>query len=344
MPKIINHIVTTIVFISLFFFPAFSQNSDIQSIRTRAYNGDAQAMIELAQYYKTKGNHDLAQSWLAKAEQANPSSSSSMKEEFAVEDNLNRADNMRDKDPMQALNIYLKYYDVNNVHALVSIGYLYDIGLGVEKNVIEANKYYQQAMDINRDLAYNYMNVNAPAAFKILEDDAYSNSNNLRAIKKVAAKYYEDGHDNALMSTSSNPSLHIEKWCDYDLLDKAERLYKKAIELGDVEAKIGLNEINNWKDLAKRDAESRNSDNQLFNSTMQNFAGVWRCRNSRTQYKFDSKGNGWFRNGSGRAWESLGVTYKSYNCISVYDAHARHTLMISGGTMTQDNSYVYYKE
>ena len=87
--------------------------------------------------------------------------------------------------------------------------------------------------------------------------------------------------------------------------------------------------------------KQKTKDRKSYNETMRNFAGIWTCPSSYTQFKFDSSGNGWFRNGSGRAWETLGVTYISYNCISVYDAHARHTLEISGSTMIQDNAYVY---
>lgn len=340
MRRIICNIGAAIAFIFWLSIPAFSQSSDLQSLRTRAYNGDAQAMIELAQYYKANGKHDLAQSWLEKAEKINPGLIDATKEDFAIEDELNHADIIREKEPMQALNIYLKYYDSNNVHALVSIGYLYDRGIGVSQDSNDANKYYRQAMAIDHERACNYMNVDAPIAFKLLEEEAY-NSNNLNIIKKVAAKYFENGHENAYVSTESNPRPHWEKRWDYELLEKAEELYNKAIELGDNEAEKRISEIHEWIGVAKRENEAMSASRERINSTMRNFAGVWTCSNSYTQYKFDSNGNGWFRNGSGRAWETLGVTYKSYNCISVYDAHARHTLEVSGSTMTQDNTYVY---
>ena len=121
--------------------------------------------------------------------------------------------------------------------------------------------------------------------------------------------------------------------------------YKKAAQTGIAEAQTKINEltalIQKKEEKERQEEVSRRTDQELYYSTMRNFAGFWTCSNSYTQYKFDSNGNGWFRNGSGRVWETLGVTYKSYNCISVYDGHARHTLEVSGRTMKQDNSYVY---
>ncbi len=92
-----------------------------------------------------------------------------------------------------------------------------------------------------------------------------------------------------------------------------------------------------------QNAEYAQTNNNNFNETKQRFAGVWRCSNNITQFKFDSNLNGWYRNGSGMAWQTMRVTYKGYLRVQVYDAHSVSNLEISGRTMKLNGVWEYHR-
>lgn len=355
MQKIIINIVTTFAFIIGISIPAFSQSGDLQSIRNRALNGDPQAMIELSQYYQSNGKRDLANGWLEKAEKTSPGITARIKQDYDIDNELSQADAKAKEQSMAAMNTYLKYYDANNIHALVGIAHLYDLGWGIKRDRTEAKKYYDKALSINKDAAYRYMqamivwedfNYNPKSMmFSILDDAIDKGCDNVAVILRLAQCYFVQSHSKkGTYKTNSGYGTYNAYYnVNTDYLDRSELLYQKAAKLGADDANNMLKRINELRgELALQKNEERDF-NDDYRSTMQNFAGVWTCRNSYTQYKFDSKGNGWFRSGSGYVWETLGVTYKSYNCISVYDGHARHTLEVTGSTMTQDNYYRYRK-
>lgn len=305
-------------------FNLFSQTENLQSIRQRAYNGDPQAMIELAQYYKSNDNQSLADSWLKKAEETSPGCTKEAQNAIAIEKELYEADKNADyEDGMGSLNTYLKYIDSNNVHAMVGLGRMYERGYTVGKDLEEAANWYQKAINIDPDKAFKCMDLNGEFALSLVEKDA--NKGNVKSMF-LLAKYYESEGD----------------------LNEAQIWYKKAAKTGDVEAKHKNEEVAEaiedakfWEEYHQKEREQ---NRQVYNETMRNFAGVWTCRNSYTQFKFDSNGNGWFRNGSGIAWESLGVYYLGKNKIKVYDAHAIHILVFTGNSFTQDDTYVYYRQ
>lgn len=244
----------------------------------------------------------------------------------------NELDKLKRGNPKEYFKRVYQLAGENNVNAMVRLGKLYDSGDGiVSKSTEEALSWYRKAIVIDEAFALENISVNGDASLQIIKE--YVNKGNANAFMRLADYYNSScrpyGGD---VQNTETAKMAISN-------------YKKAAQAGIAEAQTKINEltalIQKKEEKERQEAESRRLEQELYSSTMRNFAGFWTCSNSYTQYKFDSNGNGWFRNGSGRAWETLGVTYKSVDCISVYDAHARHTLEVSGNTMTQDNSYVY---
>lgn len=334
--------------------------------KDKAKAGDANAQFELASCYYSnigvKNDYAEAMKWaLRAAEQGQP-------EAMELVGRMYQEGQGVDKDSDKAKEWFWKAYKTaiirpDDARALYTIGILFQNGRGVELQKLLAIRYYTEAAELNYsnamyELAYMYYNHEGTPT-----DYAKANKWYRRAA--------ELGHPQAMNNLGwsyAHGNCGVQDY--YECMEEASKWYRKAAELGNPNAmenlsllyynqalglpyNDSLNEAEKWMrksaELGRRGAiewlaKNSSSNSSLERDTYKNFAGVWRCKNSYTQYKFDSNGNGWFRNGSGRAWESLGVTYKSYNCISVYDAHARHTLEISGSTMTQDNSYVYRKQ
>lgn len=321
--------------VMLLFGPAnllLAQTNDINSLKEKAMSGDADAMFSLSRAYAENGEYELSRLWLIEA--ANRGSQDAIIFFRTLMEDVDVTLYMGDD--RESFKQLYQLAEQNDAVAMMRLGYLYETGKGVvSQNTEEALKWYRKAFAINETEALKRISVNSDASRQIIEE--YAQKGNDKAILALA-EYYDQ---------CCRESFNREN-IDREAASKALEYYKKVSQSGNTEAKQKMGvlaaDLKKQDEMKREKAERAKADADLRRSTYKNFAGVWRCKNSYTQYKFDSNGNGWFRNGSGRAWETLGVTYKSYNCISVYDAHARHTLEISGSTMTQDNSYVYRKQ
>ena len=290
-------------------FEIFGQVDNIKDIRSRAYAGDAKAMIELSNYYKNKGKNELAKMWLDKAQKKEPEAVMKIKKADAVEKEINSG----------SLKACFKYAYENNPHAMIVVGNSYDNGEGVDVDKDEALKWYRKAQAIDESLLFKYINLKGEASRLIMSEIA--NKGNTEAMIRLGE------------TSSSDAEAH--KW------------YKMAAAKGDRRGKQKSDELYAQRkaeqaaeEAAEEAAEGRRT---LYRSTFRDMAGYWTCSNSYTQFWITSDGRAYFRNGSGYAWEELGVKYMDYYKIRVYDAHAVHYLKLKGNQLIQDDTYVYYR-
>ncbi len=287
----------------------YAQTGNIKNVRERAYAGDAKAMIELSNYYKNKGKDELANMWLDKAKSAEPEAVKKIRDAEKVANEVEKG----------TLKDYFKHAYNNNPLAMVRVGNCYDNGEDVAVNKDEALRWYRKAQAIDESLLFEYMVLKGEASRLIMSEIA--NKGNTEAMIRLGE------------TSSSDAEAH--KW------------YKMAAAKGDRRGKQKSDELYAQRkaeqaaeEAAEEAAEGRRT---LYRSTFRDMAGYWTCSNSYTQFWITSDGRAYFRNGSGYAWEELGVKYMDYYKIRVYDAHAVHYLKLKGNQLIQDDTYVYYR-
>lgn len=292
-----------------------AQDNDINTIRQKAYSGDTDAMIELSRIYEKQGEKELSLKWLEKATKSGNQTA------IAMSGN-NEVDNaIHEKDPIKKFQVLYKYAEAGNVKAMIGLGDLYETGTAVAKNTEEAIKWYRKAYTIDERLLLNSLTIFSTEDASRLMMIEIANKGNTEAMIRLGE------------TSSSDAEAH--KW------------YKMAAAKGDRRGKQKSDELYAQRkaeqaaeEAAEEAAEGRRT---LYRSTFRDMAGYWTCSNSYTQFWITSDGRAYFRNGSGYAWEELGVKYMDYYKIRVYDAHAVHYLKLKGNQLIQDDTYVYYR-
>lgn len=282
---------------------------NINDLRSRAYAGDAKAMIELSNYYKKNGKIELANLWLDKAQVKEFEEVQSIRKDEIINNEILNGD----------LKVWFKYAYENNPHAMIKVGNCYDSGHKVDVDKDEALKWYRKAQAIDESLLFKYMTLKGEASRLIMSEIA--NKGDTEAMIRLGD------------SAESDSEAH--KW------------YKMAAAKGDSRGKQKSEELYAQRKAEQEDAENTVAvaeiEREYYRRTFQEMAGFWTCSNSYTQFKITSDGRAYFRNGSGYVWEELGVKYIDWYKIRVYDAHAVHYLKLKGNQLIQDDTYVYYR-
>ena len=297
-----------------------AQDYNINDLRTRAFNGDTRAMLELSQVYEKQGEKYLSYKWLSVAAENGDQEAIELKTEVDL-DNC--------KDPIDYFRTVYKLAQKGDVKAMFRLAKLYDSGKGaVSSNPEEAISWYRKVKSLDSDWFYNNLDLHGQALRSLITEDA--NNGNVKSMVVLGNYYYDTNNRDA-----------AQKW------------FKLAANKGNNEAKNKYNEIQSIikaeikqeKEESARRARENAEYQESVKRTFRNFAGLWRCsvRNT-SQFKFDSNGNGWFRDGPGRKWSTLGIKYMSYNNIRVYDASKVYYLEYNtvNGTFTM-GSLVYRK-
>lgn len=302
-----------------------AQDNDINTIRQKAYSGDTDAMIELSRIYEKQGEKELSLKWLEKATKSGNQTA------IAMSGN-NEVDNaIHEKDPIKKFQVLYKYAEAGNVKAMIGLGDLYETGTAVAKNTEEARRWYREGLSKDEKEAINTLNIHGEASISILKE--YANKGNVSAMMKLGDYYYTE--------------FIGDHRCEFYDLDKAKKWFSMAAAKGNKNAKEKINEINykiqSERESAENAAAVAEIEREYYRRTFQEMAGFWTCSNSYTQFWITSDGRAYFRNGSGYAWEELGVKYIDWYKIRVYDAHAVHYLKLKGNQLIQDDTYVYYR-
>ncbi len=314
---------------------ALSQTVDINNLKQRALTGNADAMCELSIAYLKNGDENQACAWIRKAVEAG-----SVDALYIAYDNglWFRRDNFGNTSYLIDTKDYFKrVYKLaqqGDVKALLHLGYLYEYGDIVSKNVEEALALYRKAASIDEASLFDNLQLEPGGNWGVNSE-----------MEQFLEEYAKRGNVKAMLLLGD---YYLEAVYTEETEEKAKKWYKLAADKGCSEARNKYDAMIKYdkaiQDQERQQAENNKRYKQEFSETMRNFSGYWTCRNSKTQLKFDSKGHGWFKNGVDYTWEKLYIKYIGYNEIWVADIWDRgFTLKVSGNTITTSQGLVYHK-
>lgn len=298
-----------------------AQEVDVNNLRRDAVAGDVNAMLELSKVYKQQGNNELYLKWLNKAAEGGSQEAIKLKAEVDL-DNI--------EDPVDYFRTVYNLVQQGDINAMLRLAELYDFGSGaVSKNDEEALLWYRKALSADKDMFYKKINFRSDLVRSIITEEA--NSGDIKCML-LLGNYYDTGY-----SVSSENREKAQKW------------YKMAADKGDPEAKNKYNEILAQKKHEKEQAKKEKDD---YQATLKNFAGVWVHRNNKIQFKFDLKGQVWFRTRTSirhywSNWTVISAVYVGSNRYKIYYPGGTDVFEVSGNRMRSiygDYDYENYKQ